>query len=46
MYEEMYRTLMAAVADAMDLLEEREYQQALTVLEEASRETEETYIGQ
>ena len=46
MYEEMYRTLMAAVAAAMDLLEEREYQQALTVLEEASRETEETYIGQ
>lgn len=46
MYEKMYYTLFNAVTDAMELMEKEEYQEALTRLEEASRETEEIYISE
>lgn len=46
MYEDMYRKLSVAVADAMDLIEEQKYQEALLVLEQASKEAEEIYIAQ
>lgn len=46
MYEKMYYTLFNAVTDAMDLMERQEYQEALTLLERASREAEEIYISQ
>ena len=45
MYKKMYFILFHAVTRAMVLLEEREDQQALTVLEEACREAEEVYIS-
>ena len=46
MYEKMYYTLFNAVTDAMELMEQQKYQEALTCLEEASRETEEIYISE
>lgn len=46
MYEKMYYVLFHAVTDAMELMEKQKYQEALTRLEEASRETEEIYISQ
>ncbi len=46
MYEKMYYTLFQAIADAMELIEEQNYQEALTRLELASQETEQTYIAQ
>lgn len=46
MYEKMYHTLFNAVTDAMDLMEQQKYQEALTLLEQASREAEEIYISQ
>lgn len=46
MYEKMYYTLFNAITDAMELLEKQSCQQALTLLEQASRETEELYISQ
>ncbi len=46
MYEKMYYTLFQAIADAMELIEEQNYQEALTRLELASRESKQTYILQ
>lgn len=46
MYEKMYYTLFNAVTDAMDLMERQEFQEALSRLEQASREAEEIYISQ
>ncbi len=46
MYEKMYHTLFNAVTDAMDLMKQQKYQEALTLLEQASREAEEIYISQ
>lgn len=46
MYEKMYYKLFNAVTDAMELMEQQKYQEALTLLEQASRETEEIYISQ
>ncbi len=46
MYEKMYYKLFNAVTDAMDLMEQQKYQEALTLLEQASREAEEIYISQ
>lgn len=38
--------LVSAVADAMDMIEAHQYQEALDRLEQASRDTEEVYISQ
>ena len=46
MYEKMYRIMFRAAADAMDRLEARQYQEAMTILEQASRAAEEIYISQ
>ena len=46
MYEKMYHILFHAITDAMDLIENQEYQQALIHLEQACREAEEVYISQ
>lgn len=46
MYEKMYHILFNAITDAMELMEQQKYQEALTLLEQASREAEETYISQ
>lgn len=46
MYEKMYYTLLHAITDAMELMERQEYQAALLLLENASREAEEIYISQ
>ena len=46
MYEKMYYTLFQAIADAMELIEEQNYQEALTRLELASLESKQTYILQ
>lgn len=46
MYEKMYYTLFHAITDAMELMENREYQEALIRLEQACRDAEETYISQ
>ena len=46
MYEKMYHTLFNAITDAMVLLEQEKCQEALTLLEQASREAEEIYISQ
>lgn len=46
MYEKMYHILFHAITDAMDLMEEQKYQEALTRLELASRDAEEVYISQ
>lgn len=46
MYEKMYHTLFNAITDAMELIERQKYQEALNLLERATRNTEETYISQ
>lgn len=46
MYEKMYYTLFHAITDAMGLIETQKYQEALTRLEQASRDAEEIYISQ
>lgn len=46
MYEKMYHIMFRAAADAMDRLEAHQYQEAMTILEQASREAEEVYISQ
>ena len=46
MYERMYHTLVHAITDAMELMEEQRYQEALFLLEKASREAEEIYISE
>lgn len=46
MYEKMYHILFRAVSDAMDLIEAHKNQEALTVLEIASKEAEDLYIEQ
>lgn len=46
MYEKMYYKLFNAVTDAMEPMEQQKYQEALTLLEQASRDTEEIYISQ
>ena len=46
MYEKMYHTLFHAITDAMELMEEQRYQEALFLLEKASREAEEIYISE
>ncbi len=46
MYEKMYYKLFNAVTDVMELMEQQKYQEALTLLEQASREAEEIYISQ
>ncbi len=46
MYKEMYYTLFHAITDAMELIETKRYQEALTRLEQASRDAEEIYISQ
>lgn len=46
MYEKMYHILFNAITDAMDLMEGQQYQEALTLLEQASREAEEVYISE
>ena len=45
MYEKMYHKLFHAVTDAMELMENQKYQEALTRLELASRDAEEAYIS-
>lgn len=45
MYEKMYHIMFRAAADAMDRLEAHQYQEAMTILEQASREAEEVYIS-
>lgn len=46
MYEKMYHIMVQAAADAMEMIEKQEYQQALTRLEQAGRDAEEVYISQ
>lgn len=46
MYEKMYHILFNAITDAMDMIETRKYQEAMTILEQASREAEEVYMSQ
>ena len=46
MFKKMYHILFSAVTDAMTLIEEKKYQEALCKLELACREAEETYISQ
>lgn len=46
MYKKMYHILLNAVTDAMEMIEGQEYQRALSVLEEACRNAEETYVSQ
>lgn len=46
MYEKMYHILINAITDAMGLMEEQKYQEALTLLEQASRDAEEVYISE
>ena len=46
MYEIMYHILFHAITDAITLLEEHNYQEALTLLEQASRDAEEIYVSQ
>ena len=46
MYEKMFHILINAITDAMDLMEEQKYQEALTLLEQASRDAEEVYISE
>ena len=46
MYEKMYYTLFNSVTDAMELMEQQKYQEALSRLEQASRDTEEIFISQ
>lgn len=44
MYKEMYFHLFNAITDAIELLEQQEFQKALDCLARAQRHTEETYI--
>lgn len=46
MYERMYNKLANAVYAAMDMIEAKEYQRALLLLEQACRDAEEIYISQ
>ena len=46
MYEKMYYTLFHAITDAMELIEQQKYQQALPRLELACRDAEEIYVSQ
>ncbi len=46
MYKKMYYILFNAITDAMELMEAHQYQEAVTLLERATRETEEIYISQ
>lgn len=46
MYEKMYYTLFHAITDAMELIEKQKYQEALILLEQASRKAEDIYISQ
>lgn len=46
MYEKMYYILFHAITDAMEKIERQEYQEALSRLELACRDAEETYISQ
>ena len=46
MYEKMYHILFQAVTEAMELLEAREYQEALTRLEGAARDAEGIYMSE
>ena len=46
MYEKMYHKLFHAVTDAMELMENQKYQEALTRLELASRDAEEVYMSE
>ena len=42
----MYHLLFHAVTDAMDLMEEQKYQEALSLLERASRDAAEVYMSE
>lgn len=46
MYEKMYYILFHAITDAMEMIERQEYQGALSRLELACQDAEETYISQ
>lgn len=46
MYEKMYYILFHAITDAMEMIERQEYQRALSRLELACQDEEETYISQ
>lgn len=46
MYEKMYYKLFNAITEAMDMIEHQEYQAALALLEQATKDTEEIYISQ
>lgn len=46
MYEKMYYTLFHAITDAMEMMKQQEYQGAISRLELACRDAEETYISQ
>lgn len=46
MYEKMYYTLFHAITDAMEVIEQQKYQQALSRLELACRDAEEIYVSQ
>lgn len=46
MYEKMYHILFRAITDAMDMIEAKQYQGALSRLEMAAREAEEVYIAE
>ena len=41
----MYHTLFNAISDVMELIEQKRYQEALSLLEQASRNTEKEYIS-
>ena len=45
MYKKMYTTLFNAVTDALELLEDRQFEAAHLKLIAAQRETEELYIS-
>lgn len=46
MYEKMYYKLFHAITDAMGLIEQQKYQEALILLEQASLDAEEIYVSQ
>lgn len=46
MYEKMYHILFNAITDAMEKIEQHEYQEVLFMLEQACRDAEEVYISQ
>ena len=45
MYQKMYTTLFNAITDALELMEDREYDAARLRLMAAQQETEELYIS-